>query len=243
MSVDMNQPAEGTTQQLAPVTAAPYQIPRVNLLPPEIGQAAAFKRTQLGSGLALGAVVLLLGAGFGLAVMDANRAADELATEQATTQQLTTEKGKYARVTEVHNEVEAVRGARQIAMTTDVLWSRQLDQIVTELPADMALKSLTVAFDADGGTAAATNPLNDPNTVGAISIEAYGPNHITTAAWLEAAAKHPGFANPYYSSSTYTDENGLVRTLASSNVRFTPEIYSGRYEPGGSKTVEAGKGN
>lgn len=239
MSIDMNKPGAGDTTTVAPVTQAPYQIPRVNLLPPEIEAERSFRTTRIALGGAVLGVVGLLAGGYLWATLDANNAADDLAAEQATTQQLNDEKGKYARVPEVLSEVEAVRQARQASMTQDVLWAPQLDQIVTEMPADMSFKSMTIAFDAD--TTSVTNPLQNPDGVGSIAVESLGTNHTTAAAWLEAASKHPGYVNPFLSASTYTDEAGQVKTMFTTSTRFTPEIYSGRYEPNGSKTAETGK--
>ena len=240
MSIDMNKPDAGdATAVVAPVTqAAAYQVPKVNLLPPEIEEARKFRSTRLVLGGAVLGVVGLLAGGYLWATLDAANAADELAAEQATTQQLNGEKGKYARVPEVLAEVDAVRQARQASMTQDVLWAPQLDQIVTEMPADMTFKSLTMAFDTSDSM---TDPLQDPEAVGSIVIEAIGTNHTTAAAWLEAAAKHPGYVNPYLSTSSYAEEGGQVKTVFTSNTRFTPEVYSGRYEPNGSKTAETGK--
>lgn len=243
MSVDMNKPGEGAaTQQLAPVAPLAYRMPRVNLLPPEIGQAQTLKRTQVFAGVGVIAVVGLLAGGYLLTALDAGRASDQLRAEQATSAQLNTEKAKYAEVTAVKNEVEAVKQARQTAMSADVLWASQVDQIVSEMPADMTFKSMTIAFYDDGKIPdAETNPLANPNAVGSIKVEAIGTNHSTAAAWLEAGARHPGFVNPYLTTSAYGLDDTKVKTLYTSELRFTPELYSGRYEPGGSANPETGK--
>ena len=239
MSIDMNKQDAGDTTMVAPVIQDAYQIPRVNLLPPEIEAERNFRTTRVILGGAVLGVVGLLAGGYLWATLDANKAADELATEQATTQQLTTERGTYARVPEVLREVESVRQARQVVMNQDVLWAPQLDQVVTEMPGDMIFKSMSVAFDSGSGSS--SNPLQNPDGVGSIAVEALGTNHTTAAAWLEAASQHPGFVDPMMNTSTYVDEAGLVKTQFSSTVRFTPEIYSGRYEPNGSKSAETGK--
>lgn len=228
------------TQQVAH-TATAYQLPRVNLLPPEVREAREFKRSQGLLAGALAGVVVLLGAGYGLSVWDANRAADDLAAEQVTTAQLNTEKGKYSRVTEVMNQAAAVSSARQSSMATDVLWAQQIDQIVTEMPADMSFAKLTMTFDTM--VSPSSDPLADPSSVGTITVDAIGKNHTTAAAWLEAEKAHPGYVDAYLTGSIYADESGTAVTRYTTTMRFTPDIFSGRYQPGGSKNVQLGKGD
>lgn len=237
MSTSLNK-----TEVAAPAVTE-YRIPRVNLLPPEIREAREFKKTQGVLAGALVGVIALIGVGFGLSVWDLNRAENDLAAEQATTAQLNTEKAKYARVTEVKNEADAVNTARQTSMTQDVLWTQQVDQIVTEMPADMTFAKLTMTFDATGGSVDLNNPLANPSGVGTITVDALGKNHTTAAAWLEAEAAHPGYVTPYLTSSEYTDENGNILTKYTTTMRFTPDVFSGRYQPGGSKSVQTGKAN
>lgn len=243
MSIDMNKPDAGDTVTMAPVTHTAYQIPRVNLLPPEIAAERTFRTTQVVCGATVLGVVGLLAGGYLLSVLGADRAADALAAEQTVSQELTTEKGRYVRVTEVRNEVDAVRGARQVAMRQDILWAPQLDQIVTEMPPDMTFRSLTLAVDETENAADATNPLADPNAIGSFQFEAVGTNHSTAAAWLESQATHPGFVDPYLTQSSYADDNGRVQTVFTSHLKFTPELYSGRFDPDGSQAVDAGKGD
>lgn len=242
MSIDMNKSGDATATAPVPLSQQTYVMPRVNLLPPEIGEAEAFKRTRLILAGAVVGVVALLGVGYGLASWDAARAADELAAEQATTQRLTTEKGKYAQVTEVKNKTDAVRKARTTAMATDVLWAQQVDQIVGEMPADMTFTSMSIAFDpASASASAATNPLANPTVLGTISVEALGNNHDTAVAWVEAEGQHKGFTDVHLSASTVADLNGQVKTSFSTTMRFTPQLLSGRYEANGTKTLETGK--
>lgn len=243
MSIDMNKPDTGDTTTMTPVTAVPYQIPRVNLLPPEIEEARQFRTTKFVLGGAVLGVVGLLAGGYLWAALDANKAADELAAEQATNTELQTEKKKYSAVTEIRQEVDAARDARARAMATDVLWAQQLDQIVTEAPADIRFTALTMRFDGADGGSSTPDPLSDPAGVGTITVEAHAhpATHVKTAEWLEAIEKHPGFVDPYYASTELDGTDSVLMSKYVSTVRFTPDIYSGRHLPGGSEAAENGK--
>ena len=89
-------------QTAAPVGTGHPVLPRVNLLPPEIGEAVRFRRIQMGLGgglLATLGVVALLYVG---AVSSVGEAETELAASTATGTQLQAENAKYADVTAVY---------------------------------------------------------------------------------------------------------------------------------------------
>src|SRR3954451_20788693 len=89
---------------------------RVNLLPPEIGEARRLKKTQaaLAGGLAL--VVVAMGAVYLVQVQDKQRAEDELAASKAETVRLQAEQAKYSDVPKTITAIDAAVDARSAAM-------------------------------------------------------------------------------------------------------------------------------
>src|SRR4051794_18388497 len=100
---------------------------RVNLLPPEIGEARRLKRTQaaLAGGLAL--VVIAMGGVYLTQVHDKQQAENELATSKAETVRLQAEQAKYADVPRTIAAIDAAVDARSTAMAQDVEWYRTLN--------------------------------------------------------------------------------------------------------------------
>src|SRR3954453_326682 len=90
--------AEQTQAGLGTTSTHALRAARVNLLPPEIEQARALKRTQAGLAVGLAGVVVAVGCVYALQVHDKLSAAVQLVATKVTTSTLQKEQEKYADV-------------------------------------------------------------------------------------------------------------------------------------------------
>ena len=208
----------------APVGTGLVALPKVNLLPPEIAEAARFRRVQVGLGagvLAAVGVVALLYVGATGSVADAQT---ELDTSTATGAQLKSEAAKYADVTGVYAQAAAAEAMLTQAMGEEVRYSTFLNALSLTVPDNVWVKSVTFSQTAVPPGLGSTEP-----GIGTVTFTGVGFKHEDVAVWLESLATQKGYADPYFSSSTET-LIGTRKTVAfSSTVTLTPEALSGRY--------------
>lgn len=227
MSINMEK-----TQQLEPVAGfgqTAYNVPRVNLLPPEIHAADRFRRTQLLLGGALLGVIALAGIGVGLAAHSVTQAEDQVAAEQATTTMLGIEEAKYAAVPKVLGQISSVENAQSQAMAQDVAWPRVLDQIAGEFPTGFSFLTLSASLNGPA-TGAAASPLATPGTIGVVNVSGTGTVQLKTAEWMEALKADEGLADPYFNSSALTDLNSKTVTNVTSTVNITDQVLTHRFD-------------
>lgn len=178
---------------------AETRVPSVNLLPPEIIAARAFRRTQKLLGATVLMVLAILAVVYLLQVQAKNSAAESLAASQATGQTLKAEEAKYADVPRVYKAIDDAQAARQSAMSQDVEWFRYLTDFSLAMPANVWLTSLDLslatAAPAPGAAAAATP------TIGTMTFAGSAIDHPDVAAWLVTLAKEKAATDAYFSSS------------------------------------------
>ena len=220
----MSMLSEHVEQTKAPVGTGLPVLPRVNLLPPEIGEAARFRRIQagLGGGLlaALGVVILL----YVLAAGSVGEAKGELATSTATGTQLETETAEFAAVTAVYAQAAAAEAMLTQAMGEEVLYSRFLNDLSLSVPENVWVKNATFAQAAVPPALGSTEP-----GIGTATFTGVGFSHDDVAVWLESLAKQVGYKDPYFS----TAEEALIGSRKTvdftSTVTLTPEALSEDY--------------
>lgn len=230
MTVNFEKAAE--TVEVGSAFGVAYTIPRVNLLPPEIAEERAFKRTQGGLALVLVGVLGALGAGFLLASTSAGQAADELAGERAQQATLAAEAAEYAEVPRVLQQVENAKDARATAMSSDVSWYRYLDDLALAYPKDVWLRELTMAVAATEATVAAApsaDPLATPG-IGTIAIAGTSMQHSDVATWLDVLAGTEGFADATFSTTQRNTIDNTVVVDYTSSVVVTADALSHRYD-------------
>lgn len=218
---------ETTTRQVV--------LPRVNLLPPEIGEQRRFRRTQLllGAGL-LGTVAVVAGV-YVLAASEVGRASTELAGERAEGAQLQTEADTFAEVPRTYALVEAKESQVGLAMGEEIRWSYLLNDLSRTTPEQVWLAEMTVAQDVDGTAAAVVDPalgtVMEPG-LGQITFTGKALAHNDVATWLESLATQRGYTQPYFSNSQLTEIGTKDAIDYSSQVTITAEALSGRYAKG-----------
>lgn len=223
--------SEHREQQAVAALSRP-DLPRVNLLPPEIGERVRFRRIQYGLGLgvlgAIGVVVALVA----LASSNVSSANDDLTASSATGTQLKQQTDSYAEVTAVYAKAAAAKGMLTQAMGQEVRYSQLLNDMSLSVPENVWVTNIAFAQTSGTAGAAAAVPAGavagDPG-IGSVSFNGTAFSHDDVAVWLDALAKQKGYANPYFSSSTEKLIGTKKAVEFDSTVTLTPAALSGRY--------------
>jgi Tfp pilus assembly protein PilN len=203
-------------------------LPRVNLLPPEVHEARKARRVQLGLGVAVAAVVLVLGGVYFTQAKAASSAKDDLASATAQGDTLQAQKAQYADVPRTLSAIDAAETARQVALSNDVLWYRYLNDLSYITPKNAWLDSVQIALSQSSTTIGA-NPVAHPG-VATISVTGAAKQHTDVAKWLDAASKETAWVDAYFTDSEKTDMNGTTFVKFSSTANVTADALSHRYD-------------
>jgi len=216
-------------QETQLIASAQGKLPRVNLLPPEIAERAAFRKVQVGLGCGLAATIGIVGLLFVSASHSVSTAQSSLDTQNARAQSLAQQKTQYADVTATYNAAAAAQAELTTAMGQEVRYSQLMHDLSLSVPSTVWLKSLTFTQAGSGASASAGAAAPGPGAIGTVSVTGVGFSHDDLALWLESLASQKNYGNPYFSSST----EGLLGTKKVVNFTSTadlePSAYSNRY--------------
>ncbi len=205
-------------------------LPRVNLLPPEIAEQAAFRKVQLGLGAALALTVVAVGAAYVSATQGVSAAQGDLDTATQQTTSLQAEAAKFRNVTAIYAAADAAQAQLTTAMGDEIRFSQLLNDLSLSVPSNIWISSVgyTTAAPVAVGAAAATAVGTAP-AVGAFTVSATGFSHDDVAAWLDSIAGLKTYSSPYFSNSTESllGTKPIVTFAATANL--TPKAQSGRY--------------
>lgn len=216
-------------------------LPRVNLLPTEIAEAAKFRRFQFAMGGAVVGAVVVVGALYmhgQSSVKSAQSDLDAARQQQATVQgQLNSLKS----VSDVYNQVAAKQAMLQTAMGQEVRWSNYLADLSLRIPDRVWLTNVTATESNTGLAASGAAPaaaggggLGTPG-IGTMTFSVTAFSHDDVASWLDMLAKEKGFADPYFSNSTKAKIGNKKVVNSTTSTVLTDEAKSGRYtKPAGS---------
>ncbi|GGB94105.1 PilN domain-containing protein [Cellulomonas carbonis] len=205
-------------------------LPQVNLLPPEVKAARGLRVVKRMLALAVGVVALVIVLVFVWSVMQRSSAQDQLAQAQQETARLQAEEAKYAEVPQVQTQLEATRTARELGMSTEVLWKPYLDAITAVLPADVSFEnvSLTSATPTEPAPLPA-GPLEEPS-IGRLTFTGRTATVPDVAAWVDALESVPGFADAWVTTATLDGAEAGSRYYAvTSSVQITDAALAQRF--------------
>lgn len=222
---------------LAAELAAPL-LPRVDLLPPEIGERRRLRKVQTGLGgavLATLGLATLLVLGAQASVGDAQA---DLDAATATGAGLRAQQEAFAPVVQTRRRAQAAEQVLADAMGEEVRFSSLLDTIGRSTPSGVWISDLTLTQGtaaATPGTAAAAAPAaaGVPEAIGTASITAVGFDHDSVAAWLESLAGAEGFTAPAFSAATESLRGERKVVEFTSTATLTDAALSRRYLSGG----------
>jgi Tfp pilus assembly protein PilN len=223
-----------------PSTGTTVLIPRVNLLPQEIADAANFRRLQIKLGAAVAASLGVVGLLFVAASGQVSSAQEGLDTATASTQALQQQVTALAEVPQVYGQVAAAESQLSTAMGDEVRWSFYLTDLSLTIPNDVGLTSMSVkqtrtaAAPAAGApsqpAAGATSVLGTPG-IATVTFEGQAATQDDVAAFLDALAKQKSYVDPYFTNASKTDDadSGQEVVTFSATTTVTDQAKSGRY--------------
>lgn len=202
-----------------------FDLPRVNLLPPEIYEKRQLQRAQA----ALGLVVLVAVVGVGLVYVNGGSAVTNakarLQTAQTTQTQLQGKVNQLSYVTAEAAQAQAAQDMLTQATGSAIPFSTYLADLSLLTPKNVWFTSITLTDSVAAGSLAAGTAA--PDTVGTASFAGQALAHNDVATWLDNAAKEVGFADPYFTSSTESlvpQTGGTTGTAAKTWVTFGSSV-------------------
>lgn len=207
----------------------------VNLLPPEIHEAAKFRRLQFAlAGVGVGAVAVV-GALTYQAHHSVAAAQTQLSQSQSQQTALQSQVTGLQSVRDVYAQVAAKQTMLTRAMGNEVRWSYYLTDLSLRVPSNVWLTNLSATETVPGTTGQAAPPSAAPASpllvsgIGTVQFSGVAFSHDDVATWLDALAKEKGFTNVYFSSAT----KGAIgpRSVVNfvSQVTLSQAALSGRY--------------
>ncbi|RKS77760.1 Tfp pilus assembly protein PilN [Motilibacter peucedani] len=201
-------------------------FPRVDLLPPEIQQAQAFRRAQGGMAAVLVAAVALVAAGYVTSSHGVSSAQEQLDAEQARSTALLAQQAKYAQVPKTYEARDTARQQLATAMGSEVRWSHLLSDLATTTPAHVWLTDVRVSQSVD------VPAPTDASVIGSITFAGQALSTDDVATWLDTLRATPGFTGELLSSTTagQTSAGGRPVYAFTTTVSVTAEMLSHRYD-------------
>lgn len=216
-------------RRAAPPTLVRAVLPRVNLLPPEIGERQQMRRVRTGSGLAVLAALAVTGLLHAAAGAQVERAQETVDARTAEHARLLQEAGTYRDVTAVYARTAAAEAMLVDAMAEEVRWSRLLDELSLEVPDGVFLTALSYTQVPVGtGTGTGAGGAGAPVT-GTVSASGTALSHDDVASWLRALAAQEGHAGAVLQSATERRLAGRTVVDFVTSVSLTTRVLSDRY--------------
>jgi Tfp pilus assembly protein PilN len=213
-------------------TAKTGTLAVVNLLPPEIHEAAKFRRLQFAlAGVGVAAVAVVGGLTY-QAHHSVSAAKSQLAQAQAQQTSLQSQVTGIQSVSQVYTQVAAKQAMLTRAMGSEIRWSYYLTDLSLRVPSNVWLTNVTATESGPGAVGAPTTAVPSPlvqSGIGTVQFSGVAFSHDDVASWLDALAKEKGFTQVYFSSST----KGLIGTRPVVNfvsqASLSAAALSGRY--------------
>lgn len=212
-------------------TTAFSTLPRVNLLPPEIGERKRLQQVQMI--VVLLVVTAVAGVGYAYvegkhSVQSAQSALTKVTTENAN---LTRAVASYSNVKGTAAELAAHEAMLIQATSTEVRWSEYLSDF-SQLPPNTWLTSLTLTDTLSPGSL--LTPSQATPKIGTVTVQGIALKYGDLANWLDALQPEPGVANVSFSTATetYIGASKVIDFQGSSDL--TSAALSGRCAKPGS---------
>jgi Tfp pilus assembly protein PilN len=216
------------------MTGAPV-MPRVNLMPPEIAEAAKFRRFQLAMGGAVVAAVAVVAALYVSAHGGVGTARGQLDQAKQQNVALQAQLAQLHSVQDVYGQVSARQAMLSQAMGDEIRWSTYLNDLSLRTPDHVWLTNISAVENSTGAVSPTTPGAVASGSIGTVTFAGVAFSHDDVATWLEALAKEKGFVNPYFTNATETPIGPRTVDDFTSSVDLSSAAKSGRYtKPAGS---------
>jgi len=214
-------------------------LPRVNLLPPEIAEAAQFRRLQTILGVAVGVTLLLIGALWFLSRGAVSSAQADLARTQAQTVALQAQVNQYSDVPAMAQQVATAKVQLATAMAPEVRWSFYLNDLSLTIPDGVRLTDLNLsepfATTLGSGTPATTTGVEGGVGIGSIDYSGKANSWDSVAKWLQVQTHEWGVTEPWpvQLNTAPGQETKADMTDWTSKITVTADALSHRYDKWG----------
>jgi Tfp pilus assembly protein PilN len=204
-------------------------VSQVNLLPPELRQRLAIRRTtSLVVALALGALALI-GVFYFLQLQRLADAQDELEAQQARNAELQSQIDGLQQFAALQAELAAKQELVSTIFVNEVSWSGALLDVSRVIPDASYLTNLTgqITAAAEGEVAEPTGGTPDTTLIGNMTFQGVAQEVDTIATWITQLEQVQGWVNAWVTSAQedepfsniYTFSNGLDLTQEAATAR------------------------
>lgn len=187
-------------------------VPKVDLLPPELKQARAWRAARGRALVFILCATMLMLAGVGGATWWAQSKVEERNAAQARTDELLAMQSEFVEVNQVQGAIRSAEGALTQAAATDVVWRDLLAELQRTLPPGTRITTLTIeAGSPTTELAAPTDPLRSTR-IASVTFTAVATSVPDVVSWTRAVLDVPGivYAAP---RSTIADEASTSFTV------------------------------
>jgi len=204
-------------------------VSKVNLLPPELRQKQAERRTTTLVSAIGAAVITLILVFFFFQGMQLSSARDELAEQQATNAELSAQIAELQPFAVLQQELAAKQQLVDTLYLNEVSWAGVLLDVSRVIPDDSYLTNLTGQITAPTGTQVGAVPVEGGTTtlIGNVTFSGVARETRTIASWLTRLEQIRGWVNPWVNnaqenaefSRIYTFDGGIDLTLDAATER------------------------
>jgi Tfp pilus assembly protein PilN len=216
-----------TTQTVQ--TAGIAAMPRVNLMPPEIAEAARFRRLQLAMGSAVVVAAVLVA---GLYVNGRSSVTNAQTQVTAATTQHAALQAKLTGLDSVAQTLADVQGKQALlaqAMGEEIRWSYLLNDLSLTVPSNLWITGITANETATNQGLTATAGTSSTTGLGTVTFTVIGLKHDDIASWLDTLAKTRGLLDPTFASSIESAIGSRSVVDGNTTVNLGPKALSNRY--------------
>jgi len=205
--------------------------PRADLMPPSIRQGEAARKQRGLLAVIFVAVIVLVGAAYGVAAFMASVAEDQLADANTRTSELLLEQGDYSEVTNVQSQLDLAQAAKEVGGATDIDWETVITTLDKALPSGGRLKAVGVQVSSPVILVDQPSSVLYSPRVAKVVLKIHTKTLADVAKFERKIVTMPGFADVL--PETTDVKEGVYETVLT--ISFNQEVLSGRYVP---KAVE-----
>ncbi len=210
---------------------------KVNLLPPELRQKQAERRTTTLVSAIGAAVITLILVFFFFQGMQLSSARDELAEQQATNAELSAQIAELQPFAVLQQELAAKQQLVDTLYLNEVSWAGVLLDVSRVIPDDSYLTNLTGQITAPTGTQVGAVPVEGGTTtlIGNVTFSGVARETQTIASWLTRLEQIRGWVNPWVNNAQENAEFSRIYTF-DGGIDLTPDAATERGRGEGRRT-------
>jgi len=212
-------------------------VSKVNLLPPELRQKQAERRTTTLVSAIGAAVITLILVFFFFQGMQLSSARDELAEQQATNAELSAQIAELQPFAVLQQELAAKQQLVDTLYLNEVSWAGVLLDVSRVIPDDSYLTNLTGQITAPTGTQVGAVPVEGGTTtlIGNVTFSGVARETRTIASWLTRLEQIRGWVNPWVNNAQENAEFSRIYTF-DGGIDLTPDAATERGRGEGRRT-------